>query len=282
MIYRFGAAEYDLTARTYIMGIVNVTPDSFFDGGKWTNPQTAIDHALRLAGEGADFIDIGGESTRPGAGPVPAEEEIRRVLPVIEGLAGKTTVPISIDTTKSAVADRALDAGAVIVNDISGLQFDPALAGVAARRGASVVLMHIRGTPGTMQLAPHYDDLLGEIAAYFGERIAIARKAGIRQLVLDPGIGFGKTAEDNLEIIRRLGEFREFGLPLMVGPSRKSFLGAVLGLPAEERLEGTAAAVAISIVNGAHIVRVHDVRAMKRVSAVADAIAGRTLPQPAS
>jgi dihydropteroate synthase len=272
MIYTFGPLQYDLSGRTHIMGVVNVTPDSFSDGGRWGEPDAAIRHGLHLAGEGADILDVGGESSRPGSDPVSAEEELRRVLPVIHALAQQAAVPISIDTTKSAVAEAALDAGATIINDISGLHGDPLMAEVAARHQASVVVMHMKGTPKTMQSAPVYGDIIEEICQYFSEAIDSARRAGIRQLILDPGIGFGKTLDHNLEILRSLRTFRRFDLPILVGPSRKAFLGPILGTPVDDRIEGTAAAVATAILNGAHVVRVHDVREMKRVALVVDAV----------
>ena len=271
-MYTFGSVAYDLVHRTHIMGILNVTPDSFSDGGVYATVERAVAHGLQMQEDGADFIDIGGESTRPGAEPLSLDEELRRVLPVIEQLAQKTTLPISIDTYKSAVAEKALDAGAVIVNDISGLHFDPKLAEVTARRRASIVLMHIKGTPKTMQENPKYENVVEEICLYVQEGIQCATRAGIKQIIVDPGIGFGKLLEHNMEIFRNLKEFSRFGFPVLIGPSRKSFIGKILDLPVTERLEGTAAAVAVSIMNGANIVRVHDVRAMKRVATVVDAI----------
>jgi dihydropteroate synthase len=272
--YTFGSRHYDLTSRTHVMGILNVTPDSFSDGGRFFKPEQAVRHGMEMAEQGADFIDVGGESTRPGSEPLPVDEELRRVLPVIERLAKSVEVPISIDTYKSEVATRALNAGAVLVNDISGLHFDPRVADVAAAAKASLVLMHIKGTPRTMQLHPEYDDLVGEISTYLEEGVRIARGKGIDQIIVDPGIGFGKTLEHNLELLRRLEEFQHLGCPVLVGPSRKSFIGKLLGgLPAEERLEGTIAAVTLAVAHGANIVRVHDVQAMKRVVTVADAIA---------
>lgn len=270
--YAFGKASYDLSARTHIMGIVNVTPDSFSDGGAFLDPPKAVEHGLRLIDEGADFIDVGGESTRPGSESVSLDEELRRVLPVIEKLSARTDIPISIDTYKHEVAARALDAGATIVNDISGLHFDPLLAAETAKRSGSIILMHIKGAPRTMQVSPVYEDVIGEISAYLQEGIQSARTAGIRQIIIDPGIGFGKTLEHNLSIFHHLSEFQRLGCPVLVGPSRKSFLKSLLDLPVDQRLEGTAAAVAASIRNGAQIVRVHDVRPMKRVAAVVDAI----------
>ncbi len=270
--YKFGSVEYDLTRRTYIMGILNVTPDSFSDGGHFYDPEDAVRHALEMIEDGADFIDIGGESTRPGSDAVSIDEELRRVIPVIERLAKLTSVPISIDTYKSTVAHRALEAGAVIVNDISGLHVDVNMADVIAKHEASVILMHIKGTPKTMQEDPQYNDVVEDICEYLHEGILMAERKGIEQIIVDPGIGFGKTLAHNLEIIKRLKEFQRLGYPVLVGPSRKSFIGKVLDLPIEERLEGTSGAVAASIMNGANIVRVHDVKEMKRVAQVVDAI----------
>ncbi|TLY31100.1 MAG: dihydropteroate synthase [Ignavibacteria bacterium] len=272
-LYRFGAVEYDLTARTHLMGILNVTPDSFSDGGLFRDPDRAVRRGLEMVEEGADIIDVGGESTRPGSDPVPAEEELRRVLPVIERLSKATDIPISIDTYKSAVARRALEAGASIINDVSGLHVDPDLADVAAGGGAALVIMHMKGTPKSMQADPVYEDVIAEIGEYLAAAIRAAEAKGVEQIFIDPGIGFGKSPSHNVEIIRRLGELGRLGHPVLVGPSRKSFIGKILDLPVEERLEGTAAAVAASVMNGANIVRVHDVKQMLRVTRIADAIA---------
>lgn len=264
--------------RTVIMGILNVTPDSFYDGGRYGNTQAAAHRAVQMVDEGVDIIDIGGESTRPGSQPVSEDEEIRRVLPVIEAVRARTDVPLSIDTTKSRVAEQALQAGACMVNDISGLGFDPRMAETVAEHGALCCIMHIQGTPQTMQQNPHYEDVVRDIGAYFQQRLAVAEAAGIPRgnIWLDPGIGFGKTVEHNLEILRRLREFTTLGLPLLIGTSRKSFIGKVLGdLPVEERLEGTAATVAVAIMNGANAIRVHDVTAMIRVARMVDAVIGR-------
>ncbi|OLD79820.1 MAG: dihydropteroate synthase [Ignavibacteria bacterium 13_1_40CM_2_61_4] len=271
-LYRFGAVEYDLTARTHLMGILNVTPDSFSDGGLFRDPDRAVRKGLEMVEEGADFIDVGGESTRPGSDRVSAEEEMRRVLPVIERLSKATDIPISVDTYKSAVAKRALEAGARIINDVSGLHFDPDLADVAAGGGATLVIMHMKGTPKSMQADPVYDDVIAEIAEYLAAAIRVAEAKGVGQIFIDPGIGFGKSPSHNVEIIRRLGELGPLGHPVLVGPSRKSFIGKILDLPVDERLEGTAAAVAASVMNGANVVRVHDVKQMLRVARVADAI----------
>jgi dihydropteroate synthase len=267
------------------MGILNVTPDSFSDGGRYLDPERAVEHALRMIEEGADFIDVGGESTRPrgksyaeGAEPVDEAEELRRVLPVVRHLAGKTDVPISVDTCKSSVAKEALAAGATIVNDVTGLHADRAMAETVAAAGGTVVLMHMRGTPRTMQSDTRYADLFGEITAYLEESIALARGAGIGQAFVDPGIGFGKNLEQNLQILGNVGEFHKLGCPLLVGPSRKSFIGAILDLPVEERLEGTLGAAVALALQGVHVVRIHDVRAAARALRVSDAIRMSSLP----
>lgn len=257
------------------MGIINTTPDSFSDRGRHFKKSAAVDGCLRMVDEGADIIDIGGESTRPGSNPVSMEEELSRTLPVIESVSLKVKVPISIDTYKAEVARRALDAGASMVNDISGLSFDPDMPEVVSRYGVPVVIMHIKGSPKNMQKDPFYDALIPEITDYFRSRMAFAVKAGISEdrIIIDPGIGFGKTFDHNLQILRNLGEFTSLGRPVLVGPSRKAFIGKILdGAPVTDRMEGTAAAVAISIMHGANIVRVHDVKEMSKVAKVADAI----------
>ncbi len=266
--------EVILGERTLIMGIINLSPDSFSGDGLGGDAGAAIAQGKQMVAEGADLLDVGGESTRPGSEPVGEEEELRRVLPVVEGLAAEVEVPLSIDSYKSGVAKAALDAGAHIVNDISGLHFDDAMPQTIAEAGAAAVIMHIQGTPRDMQKEPKYADVIGEIGDYLEEGIARATAAGLarEQIVLDPGIGFGKTLEHNLEILRRLREFRSLGCPLLVGTSRKSMIGAILDLPVEERIEGTAATVALAIAGGADIVRVHDVKEMSRVAKVADAI----------
>jgi len=279
LIYKFGDVEFDFSKRTYVMGILNVTPDSFSDGGRYFTLDLALEHALKMIEDGADIIDVGGESTRPGSDPVPIEEELRRVIPVIKELAKRTKVPISIDTYKSEVARRALDNGALIVNDISGLRFDEKMTEVVAEYKASVVLMHIKGTPKTMQQNPEYKDVISEIYSYLSESVNLALSAGIKQIIVDPGIGFGKRLIDNLEIIRRLREFKSLGYPILIGVSRKSFIGNILNLPVDQRLEGTAGAVAISVWNGANIVRVHDVKEMVRVVRIVDAIKKTALKQ---
>jgi len=257
------------------MGILNITPDSFSDGGLHFNKSAAVDRAMMMVDEGADIIDIGGESSRPGAEPVSREEELMRTVPVIETLAEKINVPISIDTYKSEVAEKALSAGAAIVNDISGMRFDAQMAAVVSRHKVPVVIMHMRGNPKNMQANPVYEALVTEIMDYFRMSIRAAVKFGIAEemIILDPGIGFGKTPEHNLEILNNLQEFARLGKPLMVGPSRKAFIGKILSdAPTSERVEGTAATVAVSIMKGANIVRVHDVREMAKVAKVADAI----------
>jgi len=263
-----------LHERTHLMGIVNVTPDSFSDGGLYMDADKAISQGIELASQGADIIDIGGESTRPGSDPLPPDEELRRVIPVIESLSAKVDTPISIDTYKSFVADRAIGAGAEMINDISGLKFDPKMAHVAAKHDVPVVLMHIKGTPRVMQLDVHYDCLLTEIMEYLEESIEIAEEAGIDagQIIIDPGIGFGKSAEDNLKIIRHLAELRSLGKPILLGPSRKSFIGKVLNGPVDQREEGTLASISAAIMNGANILRVHDVGPAKKAAQMVDAI----------
>lgn len=257
------------------MGILNVTPDSFSDGGRFFDKERAVEQALRMQEEGADIIDIGGESTRPGAEKISVRKEISRVVPVIQALSDKVRIPISIDTYKSDVAEEAVSAGASMINDISGLRFDPRMPRVAARHQVPVVIMHIKGTPRNMQKNPSYQSLIPEIADYLRKSIEVARGAGIAddKIIIDPGIGFGKTLEHNIEIIRKLDKFSGLERPILVGPSRKSFIGKILGdLSVTERVEGTAAAVAICIFNGANIIRVHDVKEMTRVAKVADRI----------
>ena len=250
-----------------VMGILNVTPDSFFDGGKHHTMEGALGHALRMIEEGADIIDIGGESTRPYADPVPEEEELRRIVPVIEALRASSDILISVDTYKAGVADAALCAGADIVNDISGLTYDDAMAQVVARNDAWVVIMHIKGTPRNMQVDPHYDDVVAEISEFLRLQMDHAVRAGVdpEKIILDPGIGFGKRVEDNLRILKMLGEFKKLGRPVLIGTSMKSFIGKVAGLPIEERVEGTLASLAVALMNGADILRVHDVKKAKKV-----------------
>lgn len=255
------------------MGIVNLTPDSFFDGGRLIGPEAARDHALALVAQGADILDLGAESSRPGAAPVTSEVELERLLPVLEILRG-CPVPISVDTYHAATARAALAHGATMINDISALRHDPNMAGVIAESGCPCVLMHMQGTPRNMQHAPHYNDVVEDICAFFEERIAAAEAAGIdrEQLWLDPGFGFGKTVAHNLTLLRELAAFRRFGLPVLIGTSNKSTIGTVLGAEVHDRTEGTAATVAVSIMAGAHCVRVHDVKAMRRVVRMTEAI----------
>lgn len=257
------------------MGILNVTPDSFSDGGLYFDKSAAIKRAIQMVEDGADIVDIGGESTRPGSEPVTIEEELRRTIPVIEALAKEIKIPISIDTYKSEVAKSALDAGASMVNDISGLRFDPDMPEVVSEYKVPVVIMHIKGAPKNMQVNPVYEALIPEIMDYLMISIRVAVKSGIAEdkIIIDPGIGFGKTFDHNLEIINNLREFTFLGKPILIGLSRKAFIGKILGdVPVTDRLEGTAAAVAVSIMNGANIIRVHDVKEMARVAKVADAI----------
>jgi dihydropteroate synthase len=266
------------------MGILNVTPDSFFDGGRFSGGDAAVERVQAMVEEGADLIDVGGESTRPagaygaGAAPVSEEEEARRVVPIIERIARDCPVPISVDTTKSGVARRALDAGADLVNDISALRFDPGMAPLVAARGVPVVLMHMKGTPRTMQQNPTYEDVIGEVRDFLKERIQFAVQSGIpaSRLLIDPGLGFGKRLRDNFEILARLREFRALNSPLLIGPSRKAFVGVKAPpIPVEDRLEGTLAALALCVAHGADVVRVHDVRAAARACRLADAVVRR-------
>jgi dihydropteroate synthase len=253
---------------TLVMGIVNVTPDSFSDGGKFFSPEVAISHASKLIMQGADIIDIGGESTRPGAERVSESEELKRVIPVIEKIrTDNPTILISIDTTKASVAKHAVEAGADIINDVSGLSFDNNMIGIVESSNIPVVIMHMKGNPQNMQLNPEYEDIVNEILDFFKMKIKMAVQSGINRsmIILDPGIGFGKTVEHNFELLSRLNEFNVLELPIMIGPSRKSFIGITLDLPPEDRVEGTAAAVSAGVMNGASIVRVHDVKSMKRV-----------------
>ena len=271
---QFGGRNIDLSSRTHIMGVLNVTPDSFSDGGRFLKLDDAVSQGMKMIEEGADIIDVGGESTRPGSDPLSAEEELSRVIPVIESLFAKSDLPISIDTYKAEVARRALDAGAQMINDISALRFDPEMKNVAAEFGVPVVLMHIKGTPKEMQKEPHYDDVIAEITEYLTESMRMAEEAGIdgKKIIVDPGIGFGKRIRDNLNILKKLKEFSILRCPILIGCSRKSFIGRVLDLPVEERLEGSLAALAVVVMNGANIVRVHDVKESKRVVRLVDAI----------
>jgi len=264
----------ELGCRTLIMGILNITPDSFSDGGLFINEDSALKQAYKMIEDGADIIDVGGESTRPGSDSVPIEIELNRVLPVIESLSKTAKICISIDTYKSVIAEKALEKGASIVNDISALS-DPNMASVVAKAGVPIVLMHKKGMPKDMQIAPYYDSLILEISEFLQERIQIAIESGISpdQIIIDPGIGFGKTIAHNLEILRNLREFKALGKPILIGTSRKSFIGKILHTDnIKDRVEGTSATVAIAIANGADIVRVHDVKEMVKVVRTADAI----------
>jgi dihydropteroate synthase len=268
-----------LGERTLVMGVLNVTPDSFSDGGEFLDPQLAVEHALEMERAGADLIDVGGESTRPGSAGTPAETELARILPVLEGLRGALKIPISVDTRKSEVAEAAVSAGAQMINDVSGLRSDPRIAEVAQRTGVPLILMHMRGEPRTMQKGPFARDVMKDVTQGLRASIVKARKGGVRksQIIIDPGIGFGKSFEQNYELLRRLRELAKLGCPLLVGTSRKGFLGATLAregesAPAEERLWATAATVTASILGGAHIVRVHDVAEMAQVARVADCL----------
>ena len=261
---------------TLIMGILNVTPDSFSDGGMYYNATQAVEFALQMEEEGADIIDVGGESTRPGAKTVELQKECDRILPVIEGIRTKSDILISIDTYKSEVARKSIATGAGMVNDISGMTFDPNMVDVIKDSGLPVVIMHIKGTPKNMQKKPYYEDLMQELTEYFEERKKFARAKGIldQQIILDPGIGFGKRLQDNFQLLRELKKIVDMGFPVLIGPSKKSFIGLTLDLPIDQRLEGTAAAVTTGILKGARIVRVHDVKEMKRVALITDSIRG--------
>jgi dihydropteroate synthase len=264
----------DMARRTVIMGILNVTPDSFYDGGRRPDPGRAVADGVALAEAGAEIIDVGGESTRPGARPVSAEEELERVLPVVRGLRSAGSTPISIDTYKAKVARLALEAGADIVNDISALRFDPEMAGLVARERVPLILMHMQGTPRTMQMEPRYDDVVGEVRDFLIAQVGRAAEAGIEleNIIIDPGIGFGKTLQHNLTLLRHLSSFTSLGQPLLVGASRKTFIGKILNLDADDRLEGSLAVAVAAVMAGANIIRVHDVKETQRAIRVVDAI----------
>ncbi len=269
-----GPFRLNLAERTLIMGILNVTPDSFSDGGRFFDREDAIAHGQALAGAGADIIDVGGESTRPFSDSVPAEEEMRRVIPVVEALAGRLTIPISIDTQKADVARHALSAGATMVNDIRALRLDTAMASVVAAAGVPVILMHMKGTPKDMQVHPHYDDVVEEVKGFLSGAVEDAQRAGVGRanIIVDPGIGFGKTVMDNLLLIKHLSSFHALGLPVLIGPSRKSFIGKILGDGNEAREVGTQAVVAAAALQGVQIVRVHDVARTKQTLQLVEAI----------
>lgn len=264
----------DTARRVLVMGVLNVTPDSFSDGGRYFGHDVALRRARAMVAEGADILDIGGESTRPGSAGVSAEEEKRRVLPIIERIAAESGVPVSIDTQKAEVAEAALDAGAQIVNDVSALRSDSRMAALVAERGVPVCVMHMRGTPRTMQKSPAYAEVVGDVKRWLQERVAFALEAGIRReaILLDPGFGFGKTPQHNLELVRRLHEFHELGCAVLIGPSRKSTLGVVLNAESDARLYGTLAAVACAVMAGCHVVRVHDVKPALDVVLVCEAV----------
>ena len=265
---------FDLNSKTFIMGILNITPDSFFDGGAHFKENDAVKQGLKMAADGADIIDVGGESTRPFSDPLPLTEELGRVIPVIKTLSRETDIPISIDTYKSEVAGQAIEAGATMVNDISALKFDPLMGQLVADAGVPLVLMHMKGKPKNMQVNPTYEDLFGEITFFLEKAIEQAISAGIKRdlIIIDPGIGFGKSFDDNLKIINNLHTFSSLGQPLLVGTSNKAFIGHVLGLSVESRERGTMATVAASVLNGANIVRVHNVKATKETVTMIDAI----------
>jgi len=273
----------ELDARTLVMGVLNVTPDSFYDGGRYHKRKDAIAQAQRMAEEGADIIDVGGESTRPYSKPLSVEQELQRVLPVVETVSKELDLPISIDTYKSEVARKALDAGAAMVNDISAMRFDPAMGKVVAEAGVPIVLMHMKGTPQNMQVNPTYEDLVGDIMEFLRGAAEKAVSSGIKQnlIILDPGVGFGKSFDDNLVIVRELGKFSSLGYPVLVGTSNKSFIGHVLDLPVESRDTGTMATIAAAVMNGAHIIRAHNVQAAKETVTIIDAIkSGTSAPLP--
>ncbi|MCD6080419.1 MAG: dihydropteroate synthase [Candidatus Omnitrophica bacterium] len=272
MVISWDGCRVTFGSRTFIMGILNITPDSFSDGGKYLDISKAVDRAMELVDQGVDIIDIGGESTRPGAKSVSVDEELQRVIPVITAIRKKINIPLSIDTQKAEVAKQAIKAGADIINDVSALRFDPIMAEVVRKFNVPVILMHMKGRPRTMQTAPKYGDVVSEIYNFLANRIEWAKQRGIDEdkIIIDPGIGFGKTLEHNLEILRRLREFRSLGRPILIGTSRKSFIGIILNLPPQERLNGTLASCALAIANGADILRVHDVKEVKELAKVMD------------
>jgi dihydropteroate synthase len=272
---KLGDSNLLLGERTVVVGVLNITPDSFSDGGQNFSTASAVERAIEMESQGADIIEVGGESTRPGATPVPIEEELARVLPVLQALEGRLRVPISVDTYKNEVARRALACGASIINDISALRFDEAIADTVAETGAGLILMHMRAEPSTMQQIAPSENIFEEICGDMEEALqkAVAKGVQHQQMVFDPGIGFGKTFEQNLAILNQLERFAKLNLPIMIGTSRKSFIGRITGRPADQRIFGTAASVAAAILRGAHMVRVHDVREMVEVARLTDAIA---------
>jgi dihydropteroate synthase len=272
--FQVNGKDYLLGQRTWLMGVLNVTPDSFSNGGLYFDKDKALERGLEMAAEGADIIDVGGESTKPGSDPVPIQEELRRVIPVISALRENRDVLISVDTTKSEVAEAAIEAGADIINDISAFRFDSKMPLLAAKKGVSVILMHMKGTPKTMQINPSYENLLSEIKSFLQEKIEVAQASGINKekIIIDPGIGFGKSAADNLILINHLDFLEGLERPILIGASRKSFLGSILNLPPQERNEGSIASAVMSVIRGAHILRVHDVQSIKRAVQVAESI----------
>jgi dihydropteroate synthase len=270
--YHIGKKVYDLSTRTHVMGVLNVTPDSFSDGGKYIKLEDALAHAKRMAAEGADFIDVGGQSTRPGAEEISADEELKRVIPVIKAIVKEVNIPVSVDTYSSLVADEALSAGAVIVNDISGFNFDSNMAATIAKHKATAIAMHIKGTPKDMQVKPEYNDLIQEITQYFENVVWKANVDGINQLIIDPGIGFGKTVEHNLQLLKHLPELKRLDCPIMIGVSRKSMISKILNNEdVNDRIEGTITLNSVGVLNGAHIIRVHDVKEGVRTARILDA-----------
>jgi dihydropteroate synthase len=274
VLLEWGPYHLDLEKKTHVMGVLNVTTDSFSDGGLFLEREKAVVHGITMAEEGADFIDVGGESSRPFSERVSIDEEMERVIPVIEGLSREISVPISIDTCKEAVAREALKAGASIINDVSALRFDPVLASVAAESGVPVILMHMKGTPETMQKSPEYQDLIEEIKEFLEDAVRRAAMAGVREdlILVDPGIGFGKTFDHNLQILKQLSSFSSLEKPILIGTSNKAFIGEILGKKADERVTGTMATVAVAAMQGAHVVRVHNVREAVETVKMVDAI----------
>ncbi len=263
------------SVKTCLMGILNITPDSFYDGGRFHSVDQAVQRALQMEREGADIIDIGGESSRPGSEDVTVDEEIRRIIPVLEACQDVLSSPISLDTSRSHVLKKALSTGKIaMVNDIYACRRDPEIIDIIAESGLSIVIMHMKGNPGSMQADPHYDDVISEILSFFEERISCIRQRGVldSQIIIDPGIGFGKRLEDNISILKNMEKFKALGYPVLIGPSRKSFIGMITNKPPDKRIWGTASAVSCAVLKGADIVRVHDVQEMKDVIAIADRI----------
>jgi dihydropteroate synthase len=260
--------------KTWIVGVLNVTPDSFSDGGRFVEPEAAVDQAMRMVEEGADIVELGGESTRPGALPVSADEEIRRILPVLRGVRPRLTIPVAVDTCKPEVARVAIEEGADIINDVYGVRGEGRLAAVVAESGAGLVIMHMKGTPQNMQIEPRYDDVVGEVSDFLADRVAFAERLGVapQSIIIDPGLGFGKRSRDNLALLRHLATLHRLGKPIMVGPSRKSLVGEVLKVPVDQRQYGTAACVAAAVLQGAAFVRVHEIRPCAQLVAMLDAI----------